>query len=67
MKSNPGKSMAMCDFPGIPKESLPRAVTPFNIQRGFEVSGIYPFNSNILSDEEFLPVYVSGRPDLQRE
>ena len=51
MKSHPGKTMSIYDLPAIIKEALPQAATPRNIQKGFEVSGIYPFKRNIFADE----------------
>ena len=35
------------------------AVTPSNIQAGLKSTGIYPFNSQIFSDLDFLPGYVT--------
>lgn len=68
MKSHPGKTMTIYDLPGILKEALPHAkVTPRNIQRGFQVSGMYPFNRNIFGNEEFLPGYVTDRSMVSTE
>ena len=36
------------------------AVTPSNIQAGFKSTEIYPFNSQICSDSDFLPGYVTN-------
>lgn len=33
-----------------------------NIQSGFKVSGIWPYNPDIFTDEEFLPSYITHRP-----
>ena len=53
MKSNPGKSMTIYDLPAIAKDCWPRAATPSNITKGFEVSGIVPYNSSIFSETDF--------------
>lgn len=62
MKSHPGKTMTIYDIPAILKEALPHACTPINIQKGFQVSGIWPFNRDVFGDDEFLPGYVTDRP-----
>ncbi|XP_050305840.1 uncharacterized protein LOC126742984 [Anthonomus grandis grandis] len=61
MRNNPGKTMTIYNIPAIAKEALPLASTPSNIQAGFKVSGIYPFNRHIFSEDEFLPSAVSDR------
>jgi hypothetical protein len=35
-------------------QSLPNALTPKNIKSGFLVIGIWPFNRDIFTDEDFL-------------
>lgn len=62
LKSNPGKTMNIYDIPLILKESLPLAATPSNIQKGFAVAGIWPFNQEVFQDDEFLPSEVTNRP-----
>lgn len=57
MKAHPGKTTKM-----FMKKALPRAATPLNIQKGFEITDIYPFNRNIFSDEKFLPYYITDHP-----
>ena len=37
-------------------------MAPQNIVSGFKVSGIYPFNSEIFNEDEFLPSAVTDRP-----
>ncbi|XP_041453264.1 uncharacterized protein LOC121406317 [Lytechinus variegatus] len=62
MKSHPGKTMTIYDIPAIVKEALPRAATATNIPKGFQCTGIAPFDRNIFDESEFLPNYVTDRP-----
>ncbi|XP_022204364.2 uncharacterized protein LOC111060980 [Nilaparvata lugens] len=38
-----------------------RAMTPANIKAGFRRSGIFPFNNNLFTDDDFLVSYVTDR------
>ena len=62
MKTHKGSTMTIFDIPAIVKMALPLATTPLNIMRGFEVSGICPFNRNIFTELDFSPSYVTDRP-----
>jgi hypothetical protein len=62
MRSNPGKTMSIYDIPGV--DALPLATTPKYIQSGFRVSGIWPLNRHIFTDDEFLTSAVTDRPYL---
>ena len=62
MLNHPGQTMTIYDIPGIVNTSLPLNMTPNNIQAGFRVGGIYPFNSDISPDCEYSPSYVTDRP-----
>ena len=62
MRNNPGKTMTIYDLPGIAKEAWPKAAQPTNITKGFEVSGVFPFNNDIFTDVEFAPSTVTDRP-----
>ncbi|KAB0795100.1 hypothetical protein PPYR_11939 [Photinus pyralis] len=63
MRSNPGKTMSIYDIPGLVRDALPLATTPNNIQSGFRVSGIWPLNRLIFTDDEFLTSAVTDRPN----
>lgn len=63
MQSNPGKIMCIYDIPGVIKIAMPQAFTQTNIQTGFIETGIYPFNCNAFPEVEFLPFFVSNRPN----
>lgn len=62
MRSNPGKVMTIYDIPSIVRDSFPIAVTPRNIQAGFASTGIWPVNTQVFSDIDFLPSSVTDRP-----
>ena len=57
--NNRGKGMTIYDLPALIAIAYINAVTPSNIQAGFKSTGIYPFNSQIFSDSDFLPGYVT--------
>ncbi|KAL3999369.1 nuclear receptor co-repressor 2 [Sarotherodon galilaeus] len=62
MRNNPGKTMSIYDIPGIVAIAYPLAATPLNIQAGFRVAGIQPYNRNVFLEAEFAPSYVTDRP-----
>ncbi|XP_065670384.1 uncharacterized protein LOC136088982 [Hydra vulgaris] len=57
------QTMTIYDIPGIVKAALPNAITPRNIISGFQATGIYPFNRDIFPESDFLPSYLTDRPD----
>lgn len=59
--------MSIYDIPLILKEALPFAATPNNIQKGFAVAGIWPYNREVFQDDEFLPSEVTNRPIEEHE
>lgn len=67
MRNHPGKTMSIYDIPPIARDALPLAATPKNIQAGFAATGIFPFNKNVFSDDEFLPAAVTDRPNPENE
>ena len=62
--NNPGKGTTIYDLPALAAIAYTNAVTPSNIQAGFKSTGIYPFNSQIFSDSDFLPGYVTDHDIL---
>ncbi|KAM3609301.1 uncharacterized protein V6R79_012743 [Siganus canaliculatus] len=63
LKKNPGTTFGIYDVPAVVISALPLAATPSNIMSSFRVSGIYPFNPQVFTDEEFSPSNVTDRPD----
>ena len=61
IKENRRKTMTIYDILDIIGRAFPRAFTPVNIQSGFKVAGIFPFDRDIFSDLEFLPSDVTDR------
>ena len=62
MQENPGKTMSIYEIADMVGRAFPRAMTPTNIKSGFRVSGIFPFDRDIFSDEEFMPSNITDRP-----
>ena len=69
MISNPGKPVTIYDVAGLIGKAYNKAFTKENIEKGFEVSGIFPYNRNIFKNEEFLSSYVTDRllPENENE
>lgn len=61
MMQNPGKSMTIYDIPSLVARAFPQAATPDNIQSGFRVSGIYPFNQDVFNETEFSLSFLTDR------
>ncbi|XP_047142247.1 uncharacterized protein LOC124816638 [Hydra vulgaris] len=61
MVSNPGKTITIYEIPKLAEKAIPLAFKLQNIQTGFEKSGIWPFNSNIFSDEDFVCSSITDR------
>ncbi|XP_049796624.1 uncharacterized protein LOC126213079 [Schistocerca nitens] len=59
MTAHPGKTISIYDISEIFGRAFPKAFTPSNVISGFRVSGIWPFNSDIFTDDEFLSVYTT--------
>lgn len=60
--ANPGKTITIYDVAGCFGKAFPQAFTCNNIQSGFRVTGIFPFNSDIFMENDFLSSYVTDRP-----
>lgn len=63
MRNHPGRPMTIHDIPSIVATAYPIALTPRNIQGGFKVTGIAPFNRDIFEESDYSPSFVTDRPD----
>lgn len=54
MTNHPGERITDYVMGPLIKEAFIKAFSPTNILKGFEKSGIYPFNNDIFSDHEFM-------------
>ncbi|XP_047111961.1 MFS-type transporter clz9-like [Schistocerca piceifrons] len=60
MTAHPGKTISIYDISKIFGIAFSKAFTPSNVISGFWVSGIWPFNSDIFTDDEFFSTYTTG-------
>ena len=65
--NNPGKPMTIYDIAENLGQAFPKAFVPENIQSGFRVSGIYPYDRDVFHEDEFLSSFVSDRPESTNE
>lgn len=63
MVTHPGKPITIYDIPDLVRRSFSKAFTPENIHSGFACTGIWPLNSDIFPESDFLPSNVTDRPD----
>lgn len=59
----PGRTITIYDIAELLGDAFPRAMAPTNILNGFKVSGIWPINPSIFTDDEFMTSAVTDRPD----
>ncbi|XP_072389296.1 uncharacterized protein [Diabrotica undecimpunctata] len=68
MVAHPGRTITIYEVGGCLAYAFPLAFTPRNIESGFRVTGtIWPFNSNIFTDEDFMSAYVTDREDPENK
>lgn len=61
--NNPGKTISIYVIGELVGLAYPLAVTQKNIMSGFQRTGIYPFNSQPFTEEEYLMSSVTDRPE----
>ena len=62
MLMHPGQPITIYDIAELIGKAFPKAFSQSNILKGFEVSGLYPFNEHVFEENEFLTSYVTDRP-----
>ena len=65
--NHPGRPITERQIGGLVKEAFERAATAGNARRGFEQTGIWPFNPLTFNASDFAPSLTSDRPlDVQQ-
>lgn len=62
MVNHPGKTMTIYEIAECLGKAYPKAFTPNNIKSGFKSAGIYPFDRNVFTADDFLSSFVTDRP-----
>lgn len=62
MMANPGQTLSIFDLSPLCALAWDRAATPVNVKSGFRCTGIWPYDRNVFSEEDFLTSYVTDRP-----
>lgn len=63
MLSNPGKTVTIYQVAKFTRDAYLAAFNMTNVTQGFLKTGIYPLNSKIFSEDDFLAAYVTDKPD----
>lgn len=61
MISHPGRTLTIYEIAECLGNAFPLAFTPRNIQNGFKTTGIWPYNKDIFTEDEYLSSYVTDR------
>lgn len=64
MLQNPGKPVTIYEIARFIGHAYPRSMTPLNIAAAFTKCGIFPYNKDIFTNEDFMPSSVTDRPIL---
>ncbi|XP_033760572.1 uncharacterized protein LOC117342503 [Pecten maximus] len=62
LRNNPGKPISIYDIAGILCNPWKEALTMSNICSGFQKAGIFPLNTEVFTEEDFMPSAVTDRP-----
>ena len=61
-KENARKSMTIYIIPKLIFHAFAKAMTPESIISRLRVTGIYPFDRNVFTPDEFMATYATDRP-----
>lgn len=61
--SNPGKTISIYNISALANKSFVESFSPKNLISGFAKCGIFPFNRDTFSDQDFLTSFVTDRPN----
>lgn len=62
MLAHPAQTLTIYELASCLGKAYQNSMTPRNIIKSFEVCDIYPFNSDIFTEDEFLSCFVTDRP-----
>ena len=62
MVSNHGRRITHYDIAGISGKAFLRTATPDKAIKGFECCGLWPFDANIFTENDFAPAYLTEEP-----
>lgn len=63
MLSNPGQTVTIYQIAQFVNEAYLAAFNLTNVTKSFMKTGIYPLNSNIFTEDDFLTSFVTDRPN----
>lgn len=63
MRTNPGQTVKIWQISLLTGQAFTQATTPSNIIADFKSTGISPLNTQIFTDEDYLPSDLTDRPD----
>ncbi|XP_064596786.1 uncharacterized protein LOC135463456 [Liolophura sinensis] len=63
MVSHPGRRISFFDMAGIFGQAFHRSATQEKCINGFRMRGIWPFDENVFSDEDFAAATVTDQPE----
>ncbi|XP_031332515.1 uncharacterized protein LOC116162896 [Photinus pyralis] len=67
MTANPGKTLTIYNIAELGGSAFNSACTKDNIIKGFQKTGIWPYNPSVFSNDDFLMSYVTDRPFNENE
>lgn len=62
LQNHPGRTLDIYNIALCINSAFEKSTTMKNIQAGFKATGIYPFDKNIFTDDDYLVSAVTDRP-----